>query len=57
MLALSARYSGTNLVAFKPSILSDPRISCYLTYRYDSQTKSLEVERQEGELILRHQFH
>lgn len=57
LLAPSARYSGTNLVAFKPSILSDPRISCYLTYRYDSQAKSLEVERQAGEIVLRHQFH
>lgn len=46
LLAPSARCSGTNLVAFTPSILTDPRVSCYLTYAYDYQTKTIMVERQ-----------
>lgn len=56
LLAPSARCVGTNLVAFTPSILNDPRVNCYLTYTYDYQSKTVEVERQPGEIILRHQF-
>lgn len=56
LLAPSARCAGTNLVAFTPSILTDPRVNCYLTYTYDYQSKTIEVERQPGEIVLRHQF-
>ena len=56
LLAPSARCAGTNLVAFTPAILNDPRMYCYLTYSYDYQSKTVEVERQSGEVILRHVF-
>lgn len=56
LLAPSARCAGTNLVAFTPNILNDPRVNCYLTYTYDYQAKSVEVERQPGDVIYSHQF-
>lgn len=56
LLVPSARCAGTNVVAFTPSILGDPRVNCYLTYSYDYQSKTVEVERQPGEVILTHQF-
>lgn len=56
LLAPSARCAGTNLVAFTPNILNDPRVNCYLTYTYDYQTKTVEVERQPGDVIYQHQF-
>ena len=51
---LLARYSGTNVVAFTPKILSDPRVNCYLTYTYDYLKKTAVVERRPGEVILEH---
>ena len=56
LLARSARCSGTNVVAFTPRILSDPRLNCYLTYTYDYRKKSAVVERRPGEVILERKF-
>lgn len=56
LLAPSARCAGTNLVAFTPNILNDPRVNCYLTYTYDYQARTVEVERQPGDVIIHHQF-
>lgn len=56
LLAPSARCAGTNLVAFTPNILNNPRVNCYLTYSYDYQTKTIEVERQPADVIFHHQF-
>lgn len=56
LLAPSARCKGVNLVAFTPKILSGPRLTCYLTYTYDYQKKSVAVERTPGEVILMHTF-
>ena len=56
LLAPSARYSGTNVVAFTPKILSDPRVNCYLTYTYDYLKKTAVVERRPGEVILERTF-
>lgn len=56
LLATSARYSGTNLIAFTPKILSNPRVNCYLTYTYDYHKKSAVVERRPGEVILERSF-
>ena len=56
LLAPSARCKGSNLVAFTPKILSDPRLTCYLIYRYDYQKKSVVVERRPDEIILQHSF-
>lgn len=56
LLAPSARCKGTNLAAFTPSILSDPRHHCYLTYKCDVAKKSIEVERQPGEMLLNLSF-
>ncbi len=52
LLAPSARCRGTNLAAFTPSILSSPRHHCYLTYKCDVTKKSIQVERQTGEILL-----
>lgn len=57
LLVPSARCSGVNLVAFTPKILSDPRLTCYLTYTYDYHKKSVVVERTPGEVVLEHAFH
>ena len=56
LLAPSARCKGTNLVAFTPSILSDPRNHCYLTYKCDKSKRSIMVERQPGETVSRLEF-
>lgn len=56
LLAPSARYSGTNVIAFTPKILSDPRVNCYLTYTYDYLKKTAVVERRPGEVILERRF-
>ncbi|BEQ15654.1 hypothetical protein FAK_27200 [Desulfoferula mesophila] len=53
LLAPSARHrGGTNLAAFRPEVLSDPRHHCYLTYRLDPIARRLWVERQPGEMVL-----
>jgi len=51
-LAPSARYNGTNLIAFAPSILSNPKLNCYLTYICDPQKRTIIVERQPGEIFM-----
>lgn len=56
LLAPSARHPGTNVVAFTPKILSNPRVNCYLTYTYDYQKKTAAVERREGEVIFERTF-
>ena len=56
LLTLSARCKGTNLGAFPPSILSDPRHHCYLTYKCEKAKRSISVERQPGETIFRIEF-
>jgi hypothetical protein len=56
LLAPSARHKGTNLVTFTPSILSDPRHYCYLTYKCEKSKRLIIVERQPGETIFRLEF-
>jgi hypothetical protein len=56
LLAPSARCPGTNLAAFTPLILNNPRHNCFLTYSFDPGNPTVEVERHSGEVILRHQF-
>lgn len=53
LLAPSARHQGgTNLAAFRPEVLSDPRQHCFLIYYLDPLARRLWVERQPGENIL-----
>lgn len=56
LLAPSARCEGTNLASFTPSILSNPRQHCYLTYRCYPERQTVVVERQPGELFLEVRF-
>jgi hypothetical protein len=56
LLAPSARCKGTNLAAFTPAILNDPRHHCYLTYKCDVSKRSILVERQPGEIIINLSF-
>lgn len=52
LLAPSARHAGgTTLVAFTPTVLSDPRSFCYLTYFCDPVRRTVTVERQPGEVL------
>ncbi|NVN90004.1 MAG: RES family NAD+ phosphorylase [Desulfuromonadales bacterium] len=52
LLAPSARHAGGNtMVAFTPSILSDPRSFCYLTYSCDPIRRTVTIERQPGEIL------
>jgi hypothetical protein len=51
LLAPSARCVGTNLAAFTPEILSNPRHRCYLTYQLDLVARKISVERQSGEQL------
>lgn len=54
LLAPSVRHrGGVNLAAFSPEILSNPRLTCYLGYRFDPATRSVEVERTPGDTKLR----
>ena len=49
LLAPSARQvAGSNLVVFVPSVLSNPRPFCYLTYKCDPIRRTVRVERQPG---------
>lgn len=56
MLVPSARCQGTNLVAFTASILSDPRVDCYLTYTCEPMKRKVSVERAPGETLLSYQM-
>jgi hypothetical protein len=56
LLAPSARCKGTNLAAFTPAILSEPRHHCYLTYKCDVPGRKIIVERQSGKTFLKLEF-
>jgi len=57
LLSPSARHnSGINLVAFSPAILSDPRLSCHLTYTCDPVRRIVTVERTVGKVMFTLQF-
>lgn len=57
LLAPSARHkSGINLVSFSPSILSDHRMHCYLTYICDPVRRIVTVERTVGDVMLTLKF-
>jgi hypothetical protein len=57
LLSPSARQKGgINLVAFSPAILSDPRLSCYLTYTCDPVRRTVTVERTVGKVMSTLQF-
>lgn len=52
LLAPSARHEeGTNLVALTPTVLSNPRSFCFLTYSCDPVQRVVTVERQPGEIL------
>ncbi len=53
LLAPSARTNGTNIIIFNPTVLSDPRLHCYLTYYFDPQTLEVKIERAVGRSWLR----
>jgi hypothetical protein len=53
LLAPSTRYNGTNIAAFNPDVLSDPRLHCYLTYFFDPLTLNIRVERTVGRTWLK----
>lgn len=54
LLAPSVRHrGGINLAAFSSGILSNPRLSCYLGYRFEPATRSVAVERTPGKPYLR----
>jgi len=48
--------SGINLVSFSPAILSDPRLSCHLTYTCDPVRRTVTVERTVGKVMLTLRF-
>jgi RES domain len=53
LLVRSARYEeGTNSVVFNPAVLTNPRISCYLTYIFNPRTLAVQVERTPGETLM-----
>ncbi len=45
LIVPSARYSGYNVVIFKETVLSDPKLIFYLSYIYNPNTKTIRVER------------
>ena len=51
LLAPSARCDGTNLAAFTPSIISNVRNHCYLTYTFDPVARTVVAERRQGERL------
>lgn len=52
-LAPPPRFKGTNLVNFNPSVLSNPRLHCDLTYFFDPLTLNINVERTVGRTWLK----
>ena len=57
LLSPSTRHkSGINLVSFSPAILSDPRLSRYLTYTCDPVRRIVTVERTVGKVMSTLQF-
>lgn len=54
LIAPSARHAGgCNVVVFRRATLSNPLLSCYLSYAFDPRHSLLTVERQPGEVIAR----
>jgi len=51
-----SRKNGINLVSFSPAILSDPRLSCHLTYTCDPVRRIVTVERTVGKVMFTLQF-
>ncbi len=57
LLAPSARkLSGTNIAVFNPSILTNPRISCYLSYNIDPIKKTIIVKREKNVIYMKIDF-
>lgn len=56
LLAPSARCNGTIAALFKSSVLTDPQVQHYLTYRFSPQQKSVLVERTPGQPLIRYQL-
>ncbi|MFA6149390.1 MAG: RES family NAD+ phosphorylase [bacterium] len=57
LLSPSARQKrGINLVSFSPAILSNPRLSCYLTYTCDPGRRIVTVERTVGKVLFTLRF-
>lgn len=56
LLAPSARCQGTNVIAFMPDILRDPRLSCFLSYICRPEARSVSVERRPGETVAQIRF-
>ena len=57
LLAPSARHEGgATLIALTPSVLSNPRSFCYLTYSCDPARRTVAVERQPGEILFTLKF-
>lgn len=48
LLAPSARCKGNNAVIFNINVLDNPRVHCYLTYKYDPRKKEVIIERNPG---------
>jgi hypothetical protein len=53
LLVPASRFKGTNMVIFNPSVLSNPRLHCYLTYFFDPLTLNIRVERTVGRTWLK----
>ncbi len=53
LLVPSPRFKGTNMAIFNPSVLSNPRLHCYLTYFFDPLTLNIRVERTVGRTWLK----
>jgi hypothetical protein len=52
LLAPSARHTGgISLIALTPTVLSNPRSFCYLTYSCDPVQRTVSVDRQPGETL------
>lgn len=56
LLAPSARCDGTISAIFNPSVLNDPRLQYFLTYRYTPQQQTVLVERLPGQTLVRYQL-
>lgn len=53
LLAPSARRAeGINTVIFNPAVLSNPQLFFYLTYRFDPRSQTVEIEREQGEVLM-----
>lgn len=57
LLAPSARHAGgTTVVAFRKSVLQEPRLSFYLSYRMDTHARTIQVERAPGKTLMNLDF-